>query len=133
MTDRKLAHPDITSLLNKALNDVTHIAGTLRELTERGGPLCWGNAQCEALLARDALVQAPSLGAGCTPPDTPARFTELVLQQMSAEAVATTIQTGATDAERALIKGAEIASDADDALACLTAALHCARLRDALG
>ncbi|MBO2447136.1 hypothetical protein J4573_08565 [Actinomadura barringtoniae] len=133
MTDPKLARPALTSLLNTALNDITRIAATLRELTERdGGLLRWGTAQCEALLARDALVRAPSLDPDRTRPDSPARRVEPHRTTTSNEAVATTFRTGATDAERALIKAAEIAPHPDDVLACLTAALHCARLHDAL-
>ncbi|GAA2614159.1 hypothetical protein SMC26_24065 [Actinomadura fulvescens] len=130
---KKLNHPNLTGLLDVAHSSITRTAAALRELTERdGGSLRWGAAQCEALLARDALVRAPSLEADTTPPSerTPATDTDVTAD--FEETLAEGFRTAATNAERALIKAAEITSNPDDKPACLIAALHCARLRDAL-
>lgn len=127
---RTFKRPQIAELLEAAHRDLTHAASAISPLLASAeGYLTWGSAQCEATLARDAVHQAPSLPAETSVRESCQSTTD---SATATESLALRLRTMATTAERTLLRAADIADDANDTLACLTAALHCARLRDAL-
>ncbi|MFG2006170.1 hypothetical protein ACGFNU_44175 [Spirillospora sp. NPDC048911] len=125
---RTFRQPQIADLLETAHRDLTQAVSAISPLLASAeGYLSWGSAQCEATLARDAVRRAPSLPAESSVPQDDQSTTS-----PATGSLAMRLRSVATTTERTLLRAADIASDVDDTLACLTAALHCARLRDAL-
>jgi hypothetical protein len=111
-----------TELLNTALNDLAHAERVITAFAaqEPDGFIAWGMAEGEATQAHRALRQAPSLQAAApTDHDT-------------ANATADALFELASKVSKSLVRAAELASDPDDKMACLQAALHASRLREAL-
>ncbi|KAB2388684.1 hypothetical protein [Actinomadura montaniterrae] len=111
-----------TELLNTALNDLAHAERVITAFAaqEPYGFIAWGMAEGEATQAHRALRQAPSLQAAApTDLDT-------------ANATADALFELASKVSKSLVRAAELASDPDDKMACLQAALHAGRLREAL-
>ncbi|WP_433234823.1 hypothetical protein [Actinomadura nitritigenes] len=111
-----------TGLLVTALNDLAHAERVITAFAaqEPDGFIAWGMAEGEATQAHRALRQAPSLQATApTDHDT-------------ASATADALFELASKVSQSLVRAAELASDPDDKMACLQAALHASRLREAL-
>ncbi|MER6808091.1 hypothetical protein ABT299_02320 [Spirillospora sp. NPDC000708] len=111
-----------TELLNTALNDLAHAERVITAFAAQqpDGFIAWGMAEGEATQAHRALRQAPSLQAAApTDLDT-------------ANATAAALFDLASKVSKSLVRAAELASDPDDKMACLQAALHAGRLREAL-
>ncbi|MFF0523496.1 hypothetical protein ACFYTC_32755 [Actinomadura nitritigenes] len=111
-----------TELLNTALNDLAHAERVITAFAvqQPDGFIAWGMAEGEATQAHRALRQAPSLQAAApTDLDT-------------ANATAAALFDLASKVSKSLVRAAELASDPDDKMACLQAALHAGRLREAL-
>jgi hypothetical protein len=111
-----------TELLNTALNDLAHAERVITAFAaqEPDGFIAWGMAEGEAAQAHRALRQAPSLQAAA-PADLD-----------TANATADALFELASKVSKSLVRAAELASDPDDKMACLQAALHASRLREAL-
>ncbi|MGI5325068.1 hypothetical protein [Actinomadura nitritigenes] len=111
-----------TELLNTALNDLAHAERVITAFAaqEPDGFIAWGMAEGEATQAHRALRRAPSLQAtASTDYDT-------------ANATADALFDLASKVSQSLVRAAELAGDPDDKMACLQAALHAGRLREAL-
>ncbi|MFA1538031.1 hypothetical protein [Actinomadura monticuli] len=115
-------HNWFTEILTTALNDLAHAERVITSYAAQqpDGFIAWGMAEGEAVQAHQALRQAPALHAA-----PPTDHTE-------ANATADTLFNLATKAAQSLVRAAELAADPDDKMACLQAALHAGRLRDAL-
>lgn len=115
-------HTWFTEILTTALNDLAHAERVITSYAAQqpDGFIAWGMAEGEAVQAHQALRQAPALRA--TPPT----------DHTEANATADALFTLASKASQSLVRAAELAADPDDKMACLQAALHAGRLRDAL-
>lgn len=115
-------HTWFTEIINSALNDLSHAERVITSYAAQqpDGFIAWGMAEGEAVQAHQALRTAPSLRA--TPPTD---HTEL-------NATADALFSLASKVSQDLVRAAELAGDPDDKMACLQAALHAGRLRDAL-
>ncbi|WP_067466150.1 hypothetical protein [Actinomadura macra] len=111
-----------TEILNNALNDLAHAERVITAYAsqEPDGFIAWGMAEGEAVQAHQALRQAPSLRA-----TVPADYTAV-------NATADALFELARKILQSLVRAAELANDPDDKMACLQAAQHAGRLRDAL-
>ncbi|MEV3924600.1 hypothetical protein [Actinomadura coerulea] len=111
-----------TELLNSALNDLAHAERVITAYAAQSpdGFITWGMAEGEAVQAHQALRQAPSLRA------------KLPADHTGQNATADALFDLARKTSQSLVRAAELASDPDDKVACLQAALHAGRLRDAL-
>jgi hypothetical protein len=109
-------------LLNSALNDLAHAERVITAYAAQSpdGFIAWGMAEGEAVQAHQALRQAPSLRATLPADDTGVNATADALFDL------------ARQTSQSLVRAAELACDPDDKMACLQAALHAGRLRDAL-
>ncbi|MEU9019366.1 hypothetical protein [Actinomadura sp. NPDC048394] len=111
-----------TELLTTALKDLAHAERVITAFAaqEPDGFIAWGMAEGEATQAHRALRRAPSLQATApTDHDT-------------ANATADALFNLASKVSQSLVRAAELASDPDDKMACLQAALHAGLLREAL-
>lgn len=111
-----------TEILNSALNDLAHAERVITSYTAQqpDGFITWGMAEGEAIQAHQALRQAPSLRA------------ILPADHTAVNASADALFDLARKISQSLVRAAELAGDPDDKMACLQAALHAGRLRDAL-
>ncbi|MVZ99063.1 hypothetical protein F8568_001400 [Actinomadura sp. LD22] len=111
-----------TELLATALNDLAHAERVITAFAAQqpDGYIAWGMAEGEATQAHRALRQAPSLQTAA-PAD-----------QDTADATADALFELAGKVSQSLVRAAELASHPDDKMACLQAALHAGRLREAL-
>ncbi|MDL4813066.1 hypothetical protein [Actinomadura opuntiae] len=111
-----------TELLTTALADLAHAERVITAFAaqEPDGFIAWGMAEGEAIQAHRALRQAPSLHAAAPTDHNTANATADALFEL------------ASKVSQSLVRAAELASDPDDKMACLQAALHAARLREAL-
>ncbi|MFE9106995.1 hypothetical protein ACFYYL_33845 [Actinomadura geliboluensis] len=115
-------HAWFTEILTSALNDLSHAERVITAYAAQqpDGFIAWGMAEGEAVQAHQALRQAPSLHAAL-----PTDHTEV---NASADALFDLARTTSQN----LVRAAELATDPDDKMACLQAALHAGRLRDTL-
>ncbi|MEU5881200.1 hypothetical protein [Spirillospora sp. NPDC047279] len=122
--DREQSAPDdqarLVSLLEAAHTDLLTAEQIIAACAE-GGFISWGLAESEASEAVRALKYAPSL-----PPSVDARTPAIPPDDLKI------LHRLATSATQRLITAAALATDSDDRLACLQAALHAGRLSDAL-
>lgn len=111
-----------TEILNSALNDLAHAERVITSYASQDpdGFIAWGMAEGEAIQAHQALRQAPSLRA-----TVPANYDAV-------NATAGALFELSRKISQSLVRAAELASDPDDKMACLQAALHAGRLHDAL-
>ncbi|TDC73849.1 hypothetical protein [Actinomadura sp. 7K507] len=111
-----------TEILNSALHDLAHAEQVITSYAaqEPDGFIAWGMAEGEATQAHQALRQAPSLHT-----IAPTDYTAV-------NATADALFELARKISQSLVRAAELASDPDDKMACLQAALHAGRLREAL-
>ncbi len=111
-----------TEILNQALNDLAHAERVISSFADQGtnGFITWGMAEGEATQAHQALRRAPSLRSAAPSDHT------------AASATADALFALAKKVSQDLVRASELASDPDDKLACLQAALHAGRLREAL-
>lgn len=112
----------LSEILHTALNDLAHAERVITSLAahEPDGFIAWGMAEGEAIQAHRALKQAPCLKTA--PPTT----------RSETDATADALFELARRVTQHLVRAAELATDPDDKMACLQAALHAGRLRDAL-
>ncbi|GAA1574441.1 hypothetical protein GCM10009678_66440 [Actinomadura kijaniata] len=120
----------LAAILRNVHEDLAHAKTVITAVADRlpDGYIQLGLAEGEAADALAVLAMAPSLPPSTstddtTPPTTP---TSLLIRSLAALADTTDRVT------RVLIIAAETADDPVDTMACLTAALHAGRLRDAL-
>ncbi|QKG20098.1 hypothetical protein [Actinomadura verrucosospora] len=111
-----------TELLNTALNDLAHAERVITAFAaqEPDGFIAWGMAEGEATQAHRALRQAPSLQAAAPADHDTSNATADALFELAGKVC------------QSLVRAAELAADPDDKMACLQAALHAGRLREAL-
>jgi thioredoxin-like negative regulator of GroEL len=115
-------HGWFTEILSSALNDLAHAERVITAYAaqEPDGFIAWGMAEGEAVQAHQALRQAPSLHTA-----TPTDYTTV-------NATADALYELARKISQSLVRAAELASDPDDKMACLQAALHAGRLQETL-
>ncbi|MEV5830459.1 hypothetical protein AB0L25_33325 [Spirillospora sp. NPDC052242] len=118
----EVRHNWFSEIMTAALNDLAHTERVLTSFAaqEPNGFIAWGLAEGEAVQAHQALKQAPSLHAA-VPSDHAAE-----------DATADALFALARKVTQNLVRAAELAADPDDKAACLQAALHASRLREAL-
>lgn len=126
----------LAETLEAAHDDLRQAKALITAIADRvpDGYLKWGMAEGEAADALAALEPAPSL-----PPSSTAS-TEKAADILDLTSTPTSslleriddLPTRADQISRSLLHSAEQADDPDDTLACLQAALHAGRLRDAL-
>ncbi|MFF0521531.1 hypothetical protein ACFYTC_22715 [Actinomadura nitritigenes] len=111
-----------TELLTAVLADLAHAERVITAFAahEPDGCIAWGMAEGEATQAHRALRRAPSL------------HTTAATDHDTANATADALYELATNATTSLVRAAELATDPDDKMACLQAALHAGRLRETL-
>jgi hypothetical protein len=111
-----------TELLTTSLNDLARAERVITAFAaqEPDGFIAWGMAEGEATQAHRALRQAPSLQAAAPADYDTANATTDALFEL------------ASKVSTSLVRAAELAGDPDDKMACLQAALHAGRLREAL-
>jgi hypothetical protein len=109
-------------IVNTALTDLAHAERIITAFAaqEPDGFIAWGMAEGEATQAHRALRQAPSLSAAAPADHDTANATADALFEL------------ASKVSKSLVRAAELADDPDDKMACLQAALHASRLREAL-
>ncbi|GAA4238106.1 hypothetical protein GCM10022254_52690 [Actinomadura meridiana] len=109
-------------ILNSTLNDLAYAEQVITSYAaqEPDGFIAWGMAEGEAVQAHQALRRAPTLRTAITTGYDAVNATADVLFAL------------AGNISQSLVRAAELANDPDDKSACLQAALHSGRLRDAL-
>lgn len=111
-----------SEILNTALNDLAHAERVITACAAQqpDGFIAWGMAEGEVIQAHHALRQAPSL------------HSTVPAGHAAENATADALFELAGKVSQSLVRAAELASDPDDKMACLQAALHAGRLREAL-
>ncbi|WP_131738845.1 hypothetical protein [Actinomadura roseirufa] len=118
----EVRHSWFTEIMNTALNDLAHAERVITSLAQQepDGFIAWGMAEGEAVQAHRALRQAPSLQRAPSAEGSGLTATVDALFELAAKS------------SQNLVRAAELAGDPDDKAACLRAALHAGRLREAL-